>query len=147
MASNVENKSVQTETYEGPSKIGVAMDSAVSWGSVVYGLAIIAGTMGKKSFSLRATNWVSGAVGIVAGVFGYFSAAKGERQFEAMKGKLSESDARAATLQAQVNGLTQEVATYRKSYAHGVQSRAEQGSHAEAAQADKASAAEAAAAR
>jgi hypothetical protein len=146
MASNVENKSVQTETYEGPSKIGVAMDSAVSWGSVVYGLAIIAGTMG-KSFSRRATNWVSGAVGVVAGVFGYFSAAKGERQFEAMKGKLSESDARAATLQAQVNGLTQEVATYRKSYAHGVQSRAEQGSHVEAAQADKAAAAEAAAAR
>ncbi len=147
MASNVENKSIQTETYAGPGKIASAINDGTSWAIGVVAIAAAWMIKNKSAINERAMHWGAALVGVVAGAFGYWRAAKGERQFEAMKGKISESDARAATLQAQVNGLTQEVATYRKSYARGVQSRAEQGSHAQAAQADKAAAAEAVAAR
>lgn len=143
MADKSATTTVQTETYEGPGKIGTALDTGVSWMSVVYGVAVVALAKG-KSISQTALHVAAGVVGVVAGAFGYLRAAKGESQFETMKGKLTDSDARASALQAQVNGLTQEVATYRKSFAQGVPSRAEHGSHAGASQADKAAAAEAA---
>jgi hypothetical protein len=82
---------------------------------------------------------------------GYSIAKRGKDQFEGVSAALMQQTSRADALQMQVEGLNQEVATHRKSYAelhakheqhasHASQnaSRAEHGSHAEAALHDKA---------
>ena len=146
MASNVENKSVQTENYEGPGRISSAFGGWVLWGIPgAIGHAISWSTRGRPMGLLASVAGLG--LSIYGAVCGWGKASRGEQQYGDLKARIVAQDVRNEGLQAQVNGLTQEVATYRKSYAHGVQSRAEQGSHAQAAQADKASAAEAVAAR
>jgi hypothetical protein len=146
MAEKSAKSAVQTETYAGPGRISSAFGGWVLWGIPgAVGHAVSWTTRGRRMGLLA--NLAGLGLSIYGAVSGWGKAARAEQQYGGLKAQILTQDARNEGLQAQVNGLTQEVETYRKSYAQGVQSRAEQGSHAEAAQADKAAAAEAVAAR
>lgn len=136
-------KAVNTEKYQGPGKILSTISGAAS-GLVP---AVWAGPLAANLSRSRILGFVT-MIGLpaIGAYLGYRGAAKGKAQFEALKAEAGTHEARADALETQVSGLTQEVATTRKSFAelhakheqhlsHAAQhpSRADHGSHAAAA--------------
>jgi hypothetical protein len=140
MANATDKSQIAAEKYEGPGKLSSAVDSGISWSSIVGGLGLVFAASG-KAVNFKLINWASVGVGAIAAYFGYQSAAKGEKQFESMKTRLAQSEMQVSELQTKVNDIYRDTSTTRKSFAQNLDSRAEHGSHASAVDADKANAA------
>lgn len=148
-----DSKEVNTEKYQGPGRVASAIGSGTLWSipaSIVSGVAAIPAIKSvMDNPNLRNFSEIKGkgiaVAGAVAGlgmtVYGYVNgwskAAKAKKQFEALKAQVGSHEARAEALEMQVNGLNEEVSTHRKRFTDMHQSRAEHGSHAQAALHDK----------
>lgn len=163
MAENMTAKS-NTDKYQGTGRVASAIGSATLWsipGTIVSTLASIplkksleeVGSLAEaKGKGLAVVGGIVALGTLIYGaVSGWKKSNKGKAQFEDLKTQVDASSARADGLLTQVEGLNQEVGAHRKSFAelhakHEAQSashaakhesRAEHGSHADAALHDK----------
>lgn len=104
------------ESYHGPSKIGSAITGGVT------GLAVATGGLMAKNKTLNVKFGalgmaVQGVVAALGAMVGYGRASSGQTQFDAMRDDNGQLGEHVVALQTQIQGLNQEVATARKSFA------------------------------